>query len=88
MRTRPTILRRRRAAGDVRYGELRVTGSERPAPDELWAAAATGRSTVLLSVSHGVGVPRAGNAAAGRGGAVRRGSGENREPSAWAAAGW
>lgn len=66
------ILRRRRAAGDVRYGELRVTGSERPAPDELWAAAATDRPGVLLSVSHGVGVPRAGNAAAGRGGAARQ----------------
>jgi hypothetical protein len=66
------ILRRRRAAGDVRYGELRVTGSERPAPDELWAAAATDRPGVLLSVSHGVGVPRAENAAAGRGGAARQ----------------
>ena len=60
------ILRSRRAAGDVRYGELRVTGSERPTPDELWAAAATDRPGVLLSVSHGVGVPRAGNAAAAR----------------------
>jgi hypothetical protein len=66
------ILRRRRAAGDVRYGELRVTGSERPTPDELWAAAATDRPGVLLSVSHGVGVPCAGNAAAGRGAAARQ----------------
>lgn len=66
------ILRRRRAAGDVRYGELRVTGSERPTPDELWAAAATDRPSVLLSVSHGVGVPRAGNATAGRDVAARQ----------------
>jgi hypothetical protein len=62
------ILRRRRAAGDVRYGELRVTGSERPAPDELWAAATADRPGVLLSLSHGVGVPRA----AARGGAERQ----------------
>lgn len=61
------ILRRRRTAGDVRYGELRVTGSERPTPDELWAAAATDRPGVLLSLGHGVGVPRA-----ARGGAERQ----------------
>jgi hypothetical protein len=84
------ILRRRRAAGDVRYGELRVTGSERPTPDELWAAtapataatataasaagvpAAAARPSVLLSLSHGVGVPRAGRAAAARDGAERQ----------------
>jgi hypothetical protein len=68
------ILRRRRAAGDVRYGELRVTGSERPTPDELWAAAATAmdRPGVLLSLSHGVGVPRAGSSAAARGGAAQQ----------------
>lgn len=56
------ILRRRRAAGDVRYGELRLTGSERPTPDELWAAAAIDRPGVLLSLGHGVGVPRSGGA--------------------------
>ena len=66
------ILRTRRAAGDVRYGELRVTGSERPAPDELWAAAAADRPAVLLSLSHGVGVPRAGTSEATRGGAARQ----------------
>src|SRR5262249_5011034 len=54
------LLRRRRVAGDVRYGELRVTGSERPAPDELWAAAAIDRPGVLLSLGHGAGVPRSG----------------------------
>jgi hypothetical protein len=64
------ILRRRQVAGDVRYGELRVTGSERPTPDELWAAATIDRPSVLLSVSHGVGVPRAGDAA--RSGAARQ----------------
>lgn len=60
------ILRRRRTAGDVRFGELRVAGSERPSPDELWAAAtaATDGPGVLLSLSHGVGVPRAGGSAA------------------------
>ena len=57
------LLRRRRAAGDVRYGELRVTGSERPAPDELLAAAAIDRPGVLLSLGHGAGVPRSGGAA-------------------------
>ncbi|HET7501347.1 MAG TPA: hypothetical protein VFK02_10105 [Kofleriaceae bacterium] len=59
------ILRRRKAAGDVRYGELRVTGSARPSPDELWAAVATEASGpgVLLSLSHGVGVPRAAGSA-------------------------
>ncbi len=62
------ILRRRRAAGELRCGELRVTGSERPTPDELWAAAATDRPSVLLSLSHGVGVP----CAAGRGEAARQ----------------
>lgn len=56
------LLRARRAAGDVRYGELRVTGSERPAPDELWAAAALDRPGVLLSLGHGAGVPRSGGA--------------------------
>jgi hypothetical protein len=56
------LLRRRRVAGDVRYGELRVTGSERPAPDELWAAAAIDRPGVLLSLGHGAGVPRSGGA--------------------------
>lgn len=67
------ILRRRRGAGDVRYGELRVTGSERPAPDELWAAAATTNGPgVLLSLGHGVGVPRAGSPGAARGGADRQ----------------
>jgi hypothetical protein len=72
------ILRRRRVAGDVRYGELRVTGSERPAPDELWAAAAAAaaaamdRPGVLLSLSHGVGVPRAGKGTAKRGSAERQ----------------
>jgi hypothetical protein len=67
------ILRRRRGAGDVRYGELRVTGSERPAPDELWAAAATTDGPgVLLSLGHGVGVPRAGTGAGARGGAERQ----------------
>ena len=65
------ILRRRRDAGDVRYGELRVTGSERPTPDELLTAAATDRPGVLLSVSHGVGVPWAGGASA-RDGAARQ----------------
>lgn len=57
------ILRRRRVAGDVRFSELRVTGSSRPAPDELWTAA-TGGPGVLLSLSHGVGVPRVGRSAA------------------------
>ena len=52
------ILRRRRTLHDVRYGELRVTGSERPSPAELWAAAAVDRPGVLLSLGHGVGVPR------------------------------
>ncbi|HEX3482647.1 MAG TPA: helix-turn-helix domain-containing protein [Kofleriaceae bacterium] len=56
------LLRARRIAGDVRYGELRVTGSERPAPDELWAAAAIDRPGVLLSLGHGAGVPRSGGA--------------------------
>ena len=55
------LLRRRRAAGELRCA-LEVTGSARPSPDELWAAAAGG-PTVLLSVSHGVGVGRAGGAA-------------------------
>ncbi|TMQ23408.1 MAG: hypothetical protein E6J91_00025 [Deltaproteobacteria bacterium] len=64
------ILRRRRVAGDVRYRELRVTGSEWPAPDELWAAATSDRPGVLLSVSHGVGVPRSGDAT--RSGAARQ----------------
>jgi hypothetical protein len=63
------LLRRRRVAGDVRYGELRVTGSERPTPEELWAAAAIDRPGVLLSISHGVGVPRSGDA---RGAASRQ----------------
>lgn len=52
------LLRRRQVAGDVRYGELRVTGSERPAPDELLAAVAIDRPGVLLSLGHGAGVPR------------------------------
>jgi len=65
------ILRQRRAAGDVRYGELRVTGSERPSPDELWASAAGGPG-VLLSLGHGVGVPRAREPALARGGAERQ----------------
>jgi hypothetical protein len=65
------LLRRRQVAGDVRYGELRVTGSERPTPDELWAAATMDRPGVLLSISHGVGVPRSGDAAV-RGGAARQ----------------
>jgi hypothetical protein len=39
-----------------------VTGSERPAPDELWAAAAIDRPGVLLSLGHGAGVPRSGGA--------------------------
>jgi hypothetical protein len=64
------ILRRRRAAGALRCDALRVTGSEQPAPDELWAAAATDRPGVLLSLSHGVGVPRA--AGAGRAERQRR----------------
>jgi hypothetical protein len=66
------ILRRRRGAADVRYRELRVTGSEQPTPDELWAAAATGGPGVLLSLSHGVGVPRAGRSSATRSGAERQ----------------
>lgn len=57
------LLRKRRAAGDLRYGELRATGSERPSPDELVAAAAIDRPGVLLSLGHGAGVPRAGGAA-------------------------
>jgi hypothetical protein len=57
------LLRRRRAAGDARYAELRVTGSERPSPDELVAAAAIDRPGVLLSLGHGAGVPRSGGAA-------------------------
>jgi hypothetical protein len=65
------ILRRRRGTGDVRYDELRVTGSERPAPDELWAAA-TDRPGVLLSLSHGVGMPRAGRSSSTRGGAEQQ----------------
>ncbi len=56
------LLRERRATGDVRYGELRVTGSDRPAPDELRAAAAIDRPGVLLSLGHGAGVPRSGGA--------------------------
>jgi hypothetical protein len=56
------LLRRRRVAGDVRYGELRVTGSERPSPDELLAAVAIDRPGVLLSLGHGAGVPRSGGA--------------------------
>lgn len=51
------ILGRRRATGDVAYRALRMTGSERPSPDELWAAPAD-RPAVLLSLSHGIGVPR------------------------------
>ncbi|HEX4421078.1 MAG TPA: hypothetical protein VH165_24340 [Kofleriaceae bacterium] len=51
------ILDRRRAAGEVAYHALRMTGSERPSPDELWAAPAD-RPAVLLSLGHGVGVPR------------------------------
>ncbi|HWO25084.1 MAG TPA: hypothetical protein VNO30_40375 [Kofleriaceae bacterium] len=68
------ILNRRRGAGDVRYSELRVTGSERPTPDELWAAAtATDRPGVLLSLSHGVGVPCARwSSTAARGGAEQQ----------------
>ena len=54
------LLRRRRTAGDVAYCELRVTGSERPCPDELWAAAPADRPAVLMSLSHGLGVPRSG----------------------------
>jgi hypothetical protein len=56
------LLRRRRGAGDVRFAELRVTGSERPSPDELLAAAAIDRPGVLLSLGHGVGVARSGGA--------------------------
>lgn len=48
------LLRQRRAA----YGSLWVTGSERPSPDELWAAARRERPSVLLSVGHGIGVSR------------------------------
>lgn len=51
------ILDRRRATGDVAFRALHVTGSARPSPAELWAAPAD-RPTVLLSLSHGVGVPR------------------------------
>jgi hypothetical protein len=51
------ILDRRRAVGDVAYHTLRQAGSERPSPDELWAAVSD-RPTVLLSLSHGVGVPQ------------------------------
>jgi hypothetical protein len=66
------ILRKRAATGDVRYAELRVTGSERPTPDELWATAATDRPGVLLSVSHGAGVPCASSATAPGGSAERQ----------------
>lgn len=66
------ILRRRRGEGGVRYGELRVTGSERPTPEELWAAGAMDRPGVLLSLSHGVGVPRAGRPSAARGGSEQQ----------------
>lgn len=52
-----SLLDRRRAVGDVAYHALHMTGSERPSPDELWAAPAE-RPAVLLSLSHGVGVPR------------------------------
>lgn len=66
------LLRRRRAAGDVAYCELRVTGSDRPSPDELLASAPAERPGVLLSLCHGVGVarPRAGGDARSR--AVRQ----------------
>jgi hypothetical protein len=51
------ILARRRTTGDVAYHALHLTGSERPSPDELWAVPME-RPAVLLSLSHGVGVPR------------------------------
>lgn len=57
------ILERRRRFGEVRARALRLTGSDRPAPAELLAAAgaldmADGPG-VLLTLSHGLGVARA-----------------------------
>jgi hypothetical protein len=67
------ILERRRGFGEVRASALRLTGSDRPTPGELLAAAAApgpesdgGGPGVLLSLSHGLGAPRAGWQAAER----------------------
>jgi hypothetical protein len=64
------ILERRRGFGEVRASALRLTGSDRPGPEELLAATATPAlhdgPGVLLSLSHGLGVPRAGGQAAAR----------------------
>jgi hypothetical protein len=66
------ILERRRGFGEVRAAALRLTGSDRPAPGELLAAATPAAPArddgpgVLLSLSHGLGAPRAGWQAAER----------------------
>jgi hypothetical protein len=64
------ILERRRGFGEVRAAALRLTGSDRPTPGELLAAAGPesdgGGPGVLLSLSHGLGAPRAGWRAAER----------------------
>jgi hypothetical protein len=58
------ILERRRRFGEVRAAALRLAGSDRPTPEELLAAAEapdmTGGPGVLLTLSHGLGVPRGG----------------------------
>lgn len=57
------ILERRRRFGEVRAAALRLAGSDRPAPEELLAAAGApdmaGGPGVLLTLSHGLGVARA-----------------------------
>jgi hypothetical protein len=67
------ILERRRRFREVRASALRLTGSDRPAPAELLAAVESTTAPgidsgpgVLLTMSHGVGAPRAGWGAAAR----------------------
>jgi hypothetical protein len=67
MRPGYEVLERRRRFGEVRTTALRLTGSDRPAPEELLAAADCGDGPgVLLTLSHGLGAPRAGWGAAAR----------------------
>jgi hypothetical protein len=64
------ILERRRRFGEARATALRLTGSDRPAPGELLAAAGALDTSdgpgVLLTLSHGLGVPRGRRDAAAR----------------------
>ena len=62
------ILARRRDLGDVRVADIRATGSAQPAPEELSRAlaGAHSRPTVLFTLGHGAGAPRAGWPSAAR----------------------